>query len=273
MDYLKLHDGKRIHQLGFGTYKIPADVQGKNAVLCALSEGYRLIDTAEYYANESMIGEALAEAKLDRDELFITTKIWNESQRRGTQEKSFKQSLQDLQLDYVDLLLVHWPVQDKFLETFEVLLNLQEQGLSKSIGVANFRKHHLEKLKEEFGVMPVLDQIELHPRMQDVETLSYAQEHDIVMQAWAPLGRGMYSDYPEITELANKYEKTHAQIILRWGIQKGFSVIPKSMKPSRIKENFEVFDFELSASDLETITQLNQNQPLNPKTTPDTFSF
>ncbi|MFD2079194.1 Aldo/keto reductase [Actinopolymorpha cephalotaxi] len=257
-----LNNGVQMPQLGFGVWQVP-DEDATAAVRTAIEVGYRSIDTAAIYGNEEGTGKGLAESGVAREELFVTTKLWNGEQGYDTTLAAFEESLRRLKLDYVDLYLIHWPVpsQDKYVDTWKAFEKLYADGRARSIGVSNFNPHHLRRLFADTTVVPALNQIELHPYLIQEELRAFDSEHGIATEAWSPLAQGgeLLKD-AEINTLAEKYGKTPAQIVLRWHIQLGNVVIPKSVTPSRIAENFDLFDFELSATDLGTITSLNRNE-------------
>jgi 2,5-diketo-D-gluconate reductase A len=268
--YLDFNDGNRIPQLGFGVFKVPPD-ETREIVLKALETGYRSIDTAAAYENEEGVGEALRRSGLDRDEVFITTKVWNDDHGRDRAPKAFERSLDRLGLEQVDLYLIHWPTPaaDDYVETWESLCELKEGGRARSIGVSNFLPDHLERIIEASGVTPALNQIELHPRLQQPELRAFHDEHGILTEAWGPLGRGQLLGDAAIEEIASAHDRTPAQVVLRWHIQLGNVVIPKSATPARIEENFHVFDFELSSDEMESIGALDAGE----RTGPDPATF
>jgi len=268
---IKLHDGTIMPQLGLGVWKADND-EVVEAIHKALDVGYRSIDTAAAYKNEEGVGKALRSAGVPRDELFITTKLWNGDQQRP--KEALQESLKKLQLDHVDLYLMHWPVPalDYFVDAWEGMIELQKQGLAKSIGVCNFQIHHLQRLIDETGVTPVINQIELHPLLQQRQLHAWNATHKIQTESWSPLaqgGEGVF-DRKIIRELADKYSKTPAQIVIRWHLDSGLVVIPKSVTPSRIAENFDVWDFRLDKDELSEIAKLDEGKRLGPE--PDQFS-
>lgn len=264
-----LNDGTSIPQLGFGVFKVP-DAHTEAAVTTALEAGYRSIDTAALYRNERRVGRALAASGLPRDELYVTTKVWND--RHGYEEtlRAFDESLNELKLDYVDLYLIHWPApaQDRYVDTWRALIHLREQGLPRSIGVSNFQPAHLRRLVDETGVVPVLNQVELHPFLQQHKVAAANAELGIVTEAWSPLAKGAL-DHPVIAELAERHARTPAQVVLRWHIQLGNVVIPKSVTPSRIRENIDIFDFSLSEQEMARFAPLDEGRRTGPD--PDHF--
>lgn len=243
---------------GLGVYK--SEEETVPAVQSALRHGYRLIDTASFYKNEKEVGEAVRTSGVSRSGIFVTTKIWNDDQREGRQREAFEDSLKALGMEYVDLYLIHWPVPGKIHETWKVLEQLYEEKLVRAIGVSNFLEHHLEELSVKGNIAPAVNQFECNPYLTRRELRRYCKEHGIVSEAWSPLGRGAAFDEPVLKELADKYGKTAAQIILRYDIQNDIVTIPKSVKDERIQQNADVFDFELSAEEIEKIDSLNRDE-------------
>lgn len=256
--YLSLHDGARIPQVGLGVWQTP-DNEAAPAVKAALDAGYRHVDTAAVYENEQGVGEGIRQSGLPRSDIFLTTKLWNTDQGYEQTLKAFEASLTRLGTDYVDLYLIHWPSAHRglFVDTWKALVALKEEGRAKSIGVSNFYPEHIEKIVAETGVVPVINQIELHPDFQQRETRAFHEKHKIATQSWSPLGQGKLLGHPVIAEIAQKLGRTPAQVIIRWHIENGLVVIPKSVTPSRIVENFKVFDFKLSAEDLDRLNGLD----------------
>lgn len=245
--------------LGLGLYKITDDAEAETAITAAAQNGYRLFDTASAYKNEEFVGHALAKCGIPRKDLFVTTKIWNNAQRFGDVEGSLQRSLDRLSLDYIDLYLIHWPVPGCFLNTWKDMEKILESGRALSIGVSNFEIRHLEELRRVSGIVPAVNQIECHPLCYPKELIEYCQSNGIQVQAYAPLARGAYLDNDILCVLGTKYAHTPAQVGLRWAIQKGISVIPKSTHPERIASNARIFDFTIEQEDMDLLDTLNQN--------------
>jgi 2,5-diketo-D-gluconate reductase A len=263
-----LHDGVEIPQLGFGVFQVPPeDTQG--AVEAALEAGYRHIDTAAAYRNEQGVGAAIAAAGLARDEVFVTTKLWNAEQGYDSTLAAFEKSLEQLAMDHVDLYLIHWPMptEDRYLDTWRAFEKIHADGGSRSIGVSNFRVEDLERLQGEAEMLPTVNQIELHPSLQQTELREWHAAHDVATEAWSPLAQGALLGDETIVTIAGHHEKTPAQVILRWHLQIGNVVIPKSITPERVRENFEIFDFELSEDDLAAIARLDAGARTGPDPT------
>ncbi|RVW10816.1 aldo/keto reductase [Prescottella agglutinans] len=254
-----LSDGNSIPQLGFGVFQVPDD-DAYTAVSEALRVGYRSIDTARIYENETGTGRALADSGVAREDLFVTTKLWNADQGYDSTLRAFDDSLARLGLEYLDLYLIHWPApaQDRYIDTFKAFQQLKADGRIRSLGVSNFAARNLERLVEAVGETPVLNQIELHPEFEQSQLRSVHADMGIVTEAWSPLGQGTTLANPTIRTLAEAHGRTPAQIVLRWHIQLGNVVIPKSVTPARIASNFDVFDFELSADDMFAISSLDR---------------
>ncbi|HEY1354728.1 MAG TPA: aldo/keto reductase [Solirubrobacterales bacterium] len=267
---IELHDGVRIPQLGFGVFQVPPD-DTRAAVEDALEAGYRHIDTAAAYRNERGVGEAIAASGIARDEVFVTTKLWNTQQGYDSALAGFESSLGRLGLDHVDLYLIHWPMptEDLFVETWRAFERIHEEGGSRTIGVSNFRVEDLERLEAETSTRPTVNQIELHPWLQQDELRRWDAKHDIATEAWSPLAKSRHLDDETINSIASAHGKSPAQTILRWHIQLGNVVFPKSVTPERIRENIDIFDFELSAEEMERIEGLDSGE----RTGPDPAEF
>ena len=254
-----LNTNREMPLLGLGVYKATGENEAENAIISAVESGYRLIDTASVYKNEENVGRGIASCGIPRNELFITTKVWNTAQRLGDIQGAFERSLDRLKLDYVDLYLIHWPVPGCYLSTWKVLEEIQKSGRALSIGVSNFEIRHLEELEANSGIIPAVNQIECHPLCYPKELIDYCQDKGIQVQAYAPLARGAYLDNDVMCVLGTKYAHTPAQIGLRWATQKGISVIPKSVHPDRIRSNGNIFDFTIEQEDMDLIDTLNEN--------------
>jgi 2,5-diketo-D-gluconate reductase A len=265
-----LHDGVEIPQLGFGVFQVPPD-DTQAVAEAALAAGYRHIDTAAAYRNEAGVGAAIAASGLARDEVFVTTKLWNSQQGYDSALSAFEKSLERLGMDYVDLYLIHWPVptEDRFVDTWRAFERIHEEGRSRTIGVSNFRIEDLERLERETEKLPTVNQIELHPRFAQQELRAWHAEHNVATEAWSPLAQGALLDEEAIGEIAERHGKTPAQAILRWHIQLGNVVIPKSVTPERIRENLDIFDFELSDEEMGAIGRLDTGKRIGPD--PSTF--
>ena len=269
-----LNDGKTIPQLGFGVFQIkPADTV--EAVSRALGIGYRHIDTAEMYGNEKEVGEAVAKSGLDRSDIFITSKLSNAAHRPDDARAAFDATIEALGGDYVDLFLIHWPLPTRydgdFVSTWQTMEEFYRDGRARSIGVSNFQAHHLRRLHEETTVRPAVNQIEVHPFLAQDELRAFCHEHEIAVEAWSPIAQGAVLDNPTIVEIAKRIGRSPAQVVLRWHIQRGDIVFPKSSTPARMQENFELFDFELEDVDVAMITGLDKGERTGPD--PDTFDM
>jgi methylglyoxal/glyoxal reductase len=270
-----LYNGVKMPWFGLGVFKVEEGPELVNAVKFAIKQGYRSIDTAAIYGNEESVGRAIREAMTEygikRDELFITSKVWNSDLGYESAIKAYETSLRKLGLDYLDLYLIHWPVEDKYVEAWRALETIYKEGKLKAIGVSNFQVHHLEKIMQEAEMKPMVNQVEYHPRLTQHEIKAFCGQHGIQFEAWSPLMQGQLFDNPLLKNLANKYNKTVAQVILRWDLQNGVVTIPKSTKEHRIMENSSIFDFELTTEDMDRISSLNENHRVGPD--PDNIDF
>jgi diketogulonate reductase-like aldo/keto reductase len=260
-----LNNGTRMPQIGFGVFRVPED-ETRRAVLTAVEAGYRSIDTASLYGNEAAVGRAVADCGVPREELFVTTKLWNDDQGYASAFRAFAASMERLGLDYVDLYLIHWPVPAKgaYVETWRALEEIYASGRARAIGVSNFQPWHLRPILDRGDVVPAVNQVELHPGLQQQQVREFDREHGIVTEAWSPLARGDVLADPVVTGLAGRYGKTPAQIVLRWHIELGNVVIPKSVTPARIAENIDIFDFSLSDADVAAIGALDRGLRTGP---------
>lgn len=256
---LKMNDGNTIPQLGYGVWKI-SDEDAEGSVLQALKTGYRHIDTAKIYNNEGGVGRGIAASDIAREKIFITTKVWNSDQGYDETLKAFDESAKRLGVKTIDMYLIHWPmpVRDKFVETWKALIRLRQENRVRSIGVCNFRIADLERLIKETGVAPAVNQVELHPQFQQKELRIFHEKNNILTEAWAPLGRGLFFDDPLLQSIAEEHSKTVAQIVLRWHMELGTIAIPKSQSAVRMAENFDIFDFNLTAADHDKIAALDK---------------
>lgn len=266
----ELLNGVEMPRLGLGVWRAQEGPETENAVSAALKAGYRLIDTASMYGNEGAVGRAVRASGIPRGDIFVTTKVWNDQQGYDNTLRAFEQSFRNLGLDYVDLYLVHWPVPGKYKETYRALETLYEQGRVKAIGVSNFHIHHLEDLMGSCRIKPMVNQVELHPLLTQKKLLMFCRKEGIQVESWRPIMQGNL-DLPLLQELSAKYGKTPAQIVIRWHLQQGIVTIPKSVRPERIRENANVFDFELAPEDMVRIDGLNENRRFGQD--PDNFSF
>jgi 2,5-diketo-D-gluconate reductase A len=271
---IMLSNGQKIPQLGFGVFQVrPADTV--QAVTTALQAGYRHIDTAQMYGNEKEVGEAIARSGIARDEVFVTSKLSNSSHRPDDARKAFDGSLDALGFDYIDLFLIHWPLPTRYdgdyVSTWQAMEEFYRDGRARSIGVSNFQPHHLRRLHSECEIPPAVDQIEVHPYFTQEDLRAFCAEHQITVEAWSPIAQGEVLDDPEIVSIARSAGKSPAQVVLRWHIERGDVIFPKSVTPARIKENIDIFDFKLSGQDLEVITALDRDLRTGPD--PDTFDM
>jgi 2,5-diketo-D-gluconate reductase A len=273
---IELNDGNSIPQLGFGVFQIPPE-ETAEAVARALDTGYRHIDTAQMYGTEREVGEGVRASGLDRAEVFVTSKLSNAFHRPDDARRSFDETLSALGSDYIDLFLIHWPLpmlyDGDYVATWKTLEQWGAEGRARSIGVSNFQVEHLERLAAECDVVPAVNQIELHPYFQNEEVRRYGEEHGVATQAWSPIAQGEVLDDPAIGEIAARLERTPAQVVLRWHIQRGSIVFPKSTTPARIEENFALFDFELDADDVARIDSLDRGEAGRNGPHPDRFDM
>ncbi|MBB5174142.1 aldo/keto reductase [Texcoconibacillus texcoconensis] len=263
-DKVKLANGVDMPWFGLGVYKAEAGDEVKTAVQTALDVGYRSIDTASFYHNEQGVGEAIEASGVPKEDIFITTKVWNDEQGYEETLQAFESSRKKLGVDVIDLYLIHWPVGGKFVDTWKALEKLYHDGLVRAIGVSNFNIEHLETLFEHAEVKPMVNQVELHPRLTQEELHAFCKNHSIQIEAWSPLTRARIFGHPVLKQLAEKHGKTEAQVILRWDLQKEIVTIPKSVTPKRIEENADIFDFELTAEDIEAIDNLHTGERFGP---------
>jgi 2,5-diketo-D-gluconate reductase A len=273
---IALNDGNTIPQLGFGVFQIPP-AETAQAVTHALEAGYRHIDTAEMYGNERGVGEAIHAFGLERADVYVTSKLNNGFHRPDDARRAFEGTLEELGFEYVDLFLIHWPLptlyDGDFVSTWQTLEGFKADGRTRSIGVSNFQVAHLERLAAETDTVPAVNQIELHPYFQNRDVAAYGREHGIATEAWAPIAQGKVLDDSTLAEVSGRYSKSVAQVVLRWHIQRGHIVFPKSVTPERIRENFELFDFELEPADLETIDALDRGEAGRDGPNPDVFAY
>ncbi|MDQ4006926.1 MAG: aldo/keto reductase [Actinomycetota bacterium] len=269
---ITLNNGVTIPQLGFGVFQIEPE-NTRAVTLAALEVGYRHIDTAEMYGNERQVGEAVRESGVDRGDVFVTSKLNNGYHAYDDALNAFDQSLKDLGFDYLDLFLVHWPLPKvgDFVETWKAMEEIQRSGRAKAIGVSNFQRHHLQRLFDETETVPAVNQIEVHPYLVQDDLRAFGAEHGIPTESWAPLAQGKVVDDPTLRRIGEAHQKTSAQVTLRWHLQRGDIVFPKSVTPSRIAENFDILDFALSDDEVGEITALNRDERVGPD--PDTFNY
>lgn len=266
-----LNNGVKMPWLGFGVFKVEDGYEVEKAVSCALEAGYRSIDTASIYGNERGVGKAIKESGIPREEIFLTTKVWNEDQRKKRTLSAFQESLELLETDYVDLYLIHWPVAGYYTETWKAMEEIYQCGNARSIGVSNFLINHLEDILSDCQVVPSTNQVEFHPYLVQPDLLKFCKRNKIQMEAWSPLMQGHIVSDVTIQKIAKKYNKTPAQIALRWDLQHEVVTIPKSITPARIVENAQIFDFELSNADMHLIDALDQNKHFG--SDPANFNF
>ncbi|MGW2484179.1 aldo/keto reductase [Streptomyces sp. NPDC001251] len=268
---ITLNNGVRIPQLGFGTFQIPKD-ETRETTLAALEAGYRHIDTAQMYGNEKEVGQAVRDSGLDRDDVFVTSKLNNDAHAHDDALAAFDRTMEELGLDHLDLFLIHWPLPGKgdFTQTWKAMEEIYGSGRAKAIGVSNFQPHHLRRLMETGVVVPAVNQIEVHPYLTQDDVRAFGAEHDIATEAWSPIAQGKVLDDPAINRIAERVGRSPAQVTLRWHIQRGDIVFPKSVTRKRIEENFDLFDFELTEGDLGEISALNRDERTGPD--PDRFN-
>jgi 2,5-diketo-D-gluconate reductase A len=270
---IRFNNGVEIPQLGFGVYQVPPEDTAE-AVSTALEIGYRHIDTAEMYGNEKGVGEAVARSGIDRGEVFVTSKLNNGYHRRDDALRAFDQSLADLGFEYLDLFLVHWPlpgIDVDYVETWKAMEEIYASGRARSIGVSNFQAHHLRRLFGETEVRPAVNQIEVHPYLAQEELRAFDADHEIVTEAWSPIAQGKVLDDPAVVRVAERYSRTPAQVVLRWHVQRGDVVFPKSVNRERMQQNFELFDFELDGDAMGDLSALDRGERTGPD--PDTFNY
>jgi len=272
-DFTVLNNGVRMPWLGLGVWQVEDPAQLKFAVEKAFEAGYRAVDTAAAYGNEEGVGKCIQKSGIRREELFITTKLWNKPQRKGYDAslKAFEQSRKLLKLEYIDLYLIHWPVKGKYIESWKALIHLQKEGFVRAIGVSNFKTHHLQDIISETGVVPAVNQVELHPWLTQKPLLEFCEKNGIQVEAYSPLMHGHLDEITELEGISRKYGKSHAQIILRWDLQNKVAVIPKSVHEDRIVQNSRIFDFELSDEEMEMIDGMNRDARFLPD--PDNINF
>ena len=268
-DCTLLNNGLQMPWLGFGVFEVNEGQEVEQAVRNALETGYRSIDTASIYNNERGVGKAIRESGIPREDIFLTTKVWNSDQRKKRTMAAFEESLNRLGTDYVDLYLVHWPVQGCYQETWQTMQEIYQSGQAKAIGVSNFMVHHLQDLLADCQIVPTVNQVEFHPYLVQPDLLKFCQSHQIQLEAWAPIVKGEIVNEPVAQKLAEKHGKTPAQIVLRWDLQHQVVTIPKSVNPDRIVENSQIFDFELSPADMKALDALDEGR----RTGPDPYNF
>lgn len=258
-DTIPLNNGVIMPGFGLGVYKVEKGKIAVDAVRTALENGYRSIDTASFYQNEASVGQGIKESGLPREDIFLTSKVWNDEQGYESTLEAFERSLEKLGTDYLDLYLIHWPVNEKFMDTWKAFEKLYQDKRVRAIGVSNFHIQHLERLLKEAEIVPAINQVEFHPHLTQEKLREYCRQHRIQLEAWSPLKRGQLLEHPILTAIAEKYHKTVAQIILRWDIQHQVITIPKSITPERIVQNADIFDFSLTEQEMKQIDAINEN--------------
>ncbi|WP_165995767.1 aldo/keto reductase [Bacillus sp. Cs-700] len=266
-----LHNGVEMPTLGLGVWKMENNDEVKTAVNAAIDAGYKAIDTAAAYKNEEGVGAAIKESSTPREELFITSKVWNDDQGYDSTLQAFEDTVSKLGIDTLDLYLIHWPVEGKYKETWKAMEKLYKDGRIRAIGVSNFHPNHLEDLMKDAEIIPMVNQVEFHPLLNQKELREYCKQHSIQLEAWSPLAQGKLLDHEVVKEIAEQHGKSTAQVIIRWDLEHEVVTIPKSSNPERIKQNFDVFDFELTEDNIRALDELNQNERMGPD--PDNFDF
>jgi methylglyoxal/glyoxal reductase len=266
-----LHNDVEMPTLGLGVWKMENNDEVKTAVNAAIDAGYKAIDTAAAYKNEEGVGAAIKESSTPREELFITSKVWNDDQGYDSTLKAFEETVSKLGIDTLDLYLIHWPVEGKYKETWKAMEKLYKDGRIRAIGVSNFHPNHLEDLIKDAEIKPMVNQVEFHPLLNQKELREYCKQHSIQLEAWSPLAQGKLLDHEVVKEIAEQHGKSTAQVIIRWDLEHEVVTIPKSSNPDRIKQNFDVFDFELTQDNIRALDELNKNERMGPD--PDNFDF
>ncbi|MEM8484551.1 MAG: aldo/keto reductase [Bacteroidota bacterium] len=268
---IKLSNSVEIPRFGLGVFKMEEGSEVKEAIRWAIEAGYKSIDTAKVYANEAGVGQAIRESGVAREDVFVTTKVWNSDQGYDQTMRAYEKSLEELGLSYVDLYLVHWPVKGKYVDSWRALETLYNEGRVRAIGVSNFLVHHLKDVMDAGTIVPMVNQVEFHPRLQQPELQSFCKDNGVQLEAWSPIMKGRVLDIPELVALGEKYGKNAVQVTLRWMYQKDIVSIPKSVKQARIVSNADIFDFELSSEDMQQVDLLDQGIRVGPD--PDNFDF
>ncbi|HUI32274.1 MAG TPA: aldo/keto reductase [Dysgonamonadaceae bacterium] len=273
MDYKTLNNGVKIPVLGLGVFRMEDEKEAYNSVRKAIDLGYRHIDTAKVYENEEPVGKAIRESGVNREDIFVTTKLWNEDIINDNAQKAFETSLKKLGLDYVDLYLVHWPIKNKYVSIWKEMEKIAQSDKARAVGVSNYMENHLQEIIDLKSLVPAVNQIELHPYLSQKPLVKFCKQHDIKVESWSPLcaNKNNLLQEKSLKEIGEKYSKTPAQVILRWNVERGLIVIPKSSNPKRQAENLDVFDFNLSAEDMERINSLNKDERVGPH--PDEVGF